>query len=337
MSPASPVAASDAPCVAPPCIALSRQVPEALLARLRPHGTVRMPEAPAAADLAGLFREADYALVVPGERVDRALLDACPRLRMITTVSAGFDHIDVEACTARGIRVCNTPLAVAAATADLAFGLLLAAARRIVEADAFVRAGRWRADSPPLFGLDVNRQQLGIIGLGRIGIEIAKRARGFDMDVAYHNRRRLAPEEEAQLGVRHLDFGDLLEQSDAIMVQAPYGTATHHLIGAAQLARMKPTAVLINCARGGVVDDAALAAALRDGRIAAAGLDVVEGEPSVHPALLDLPNVVLSPHNGASTRGTHRRMTLEAFDNLAGALRGEPLRHCVNPVPGGAA
>jgi len=315
-----------------PLIALSRQVPEPLLAQLRPHGTVRMPDTPVADDLATLFRDADYALVTAGDRVDRPLLAACPRLRLVSTVSAGFDHIDIDACTARGVRVCNTPQAVAAATADLAFGLLLAAARRIVEADAFVRAGRWRPGSAPLFGMDVHHQHLGIVGLGRIGMELAKRARGFDMVVSYHNRRRLAAHEEARLGVRYLDFDELLEQSDAILVQAPYSAATHHLIGAAQLARMKPTAVLVNCARGGVVDDAALAAALGEGRLAAAGLDVTEGEPSVHPALRRLPNVVLSPHNGASTRGTHARMTLEAFDNLIGALRGDTLCNCVNPA-----
>ncbi|CAD5108430.1 2-hydroxyacid dehydrogenase [Zestomonas carbonaria] len=314
------------------CIALSRRVPEILLERLREHADIRMPESDAPPDLVSLMREADYALVIPGDRVDRALLDACPRLKMVSTVSAGFDHIDVDACTAWNVRVCNTPGAVVASTADMAFALLLSAARRVVEADAFVRAGRWNKEAAPLFGMDVHHKRMGIIGLGRIGMELAKRARGFDMDVAYHNRRRLSPEEEERLGVRYLNLDTLLEQSDAVMVQVPYGSATHHLIGAPQLARMKPSAVLVNTSRGGVVDDAALAEALRQGRIAAAGLDVTEGEPEVHPELLKLPNVVLTPHSGASTRETHLRMTLEAFDNLLDAIHGEPLRNCVNPA-----
>ncbi|MBO3273828.1 2-hydroxyacid dehydrogenase [Pseudomonas schmalbachii] len=316
-----------------PIIAISRQVPGQLLAPLLAFGEVRMPDAPPPTDLLSVMRDADYALVTAGERIDEALLDACPKLKMVSTVSAGYDHIDVAACSERNVRVCNTPKAVGAATADMAFGLLLAASRRIVEADAFVRAGKWTRSAEPLFGVDVNHKQMGIVGLGRIGAELARRARGFDMDVTYYNRRRLPAEEEQRLGVRYLDFDSLLEQSDALMVQAPYGPATHHLIGAEQLARMKPSAVLVNAARGGVVDDAALAAALREGRIAAAGLDVTEGEPDVHPDLLGLPNVVLSPHSGASTRDTHRRMTLEAFANLVDALRGGPLENCINPLP----
>ncbi|MED5608100.1 NAD(P)-dependent oxidoreductase [Pseudomonas sp. JH-2] len=316
-----------------PCIALSRQVPDVLLGNLRAHAEIRMPDQGIPEDLAGLLGEADYALVVPGDRIDAALLARCPRLKVLSTVSAGFDHIDVAACTAHGTRVCNTPKAVAAATADLAFGLLLAAARRIVEADTFVRGGGWRADSSPLFGQDVHHKQLGILGLGGIGRELAKRARGFDMDVTYCNRRRLPEAEEARLGVRYLDFDNLLEQSDALILQLPYNAATHHIIDAKALARMKPQAILINTARGGLVDENALATALREGRLAAAGLDVAEDEPAVNPALLPLSNLVLSPHNGASTRETHRRMTLEAFDNLLDALRGEPLRNCINPLP----
>lgn len=312
------------------CIGLSRQVPEPILERLRAFGEVRMPDSDAPANLADLFKDADYALVTPLDgRVDRKVLAACPRLKLISTISAGYDHIDVEACSERGIHVCNTPGAVVAATADLAFGLMLAAARCIVQADAFVRAGCWSSGSAPIYGMDVHHKRMGIIGLGRIGAELAKRARGFDMDVTYYNRRQLPPEEEARLGVCYLDFDSLLAQSDFIMVQAPYGPHTHHLIGAPQLARMKPTAVLVNAARGGVVDDAALAAALREGRIAAAGLDVTEGEPSVHPELLPLTNLVLSPHIGSNTRETHLRMAMEAIENLLGAVQGAPLRNCI--------
>ncbi|MNQ79317.1 Glyoxylate/hydroxypyruvate reductase B [compost metagenome] len=319
------------------CIGVSRQLPPPLLERLRAVGAVRMPDMDAPADLAELFKDADYALVTPLDgQIDRAVLAACPKLKLISTISAGYDHIDIQACAARGIVVCNTPGAVVAATADLAFGLMLAAARCIVEADAYVRAGRWGSGSAPIYGMDVHHKRMGIIGLGRIGAELAKRAKGFDMDVCYYNRRQLPPEEEARLGVRYLDLDSLLAQSDFVMVQAPYGPHTHHLIGAAQLARMKPSAVLVNAARGGVVDDAALAAALRERRIAAAGLDVTEGEPGVHPDLLPLSNLVLSPHIGSNTRETHLRMAMEAIDNLLGAIHGAPLRNRVTPMEAAA-
>ncbi|AQV97829.1 D-glycerate dehydrogenase [Cupriavidus necator] len=315
-----------------PLIALSRRIPDASLAILRELGEVRMPaEHEEGGDLAPLFKHADGVLVIPGDCIDAKLLASCPRLRLVITIRAGFDHIDLQACTARGIRVAHTPGAVCAATADMAFGLLLAASRRIVEADAFVRAGRWVGQLSPLPGQDVHHTRMGIIGLGRIGALLARRARGFDMDVCYHSRRRISEQEEAALGVRWLPLDELLTQSDAVMVQVPYGPATHHLVGTRELSLMKKTAVLVNTARGGVVDDAALAAALRDGRIAAAGLDVTEGEPKVHPELLALPNVVLTPHLGAATHETHRQMAHEAFQNLVGALRGAPLANCLNP------
>lgn len=289
-----------------------------------------MPLDGEAANLALLLEDADHAVVTPFERVDAEAVAACTRLRTIVTVSAGYDHIDVAACTARGIKVANSPRAVAAATADLAFGLMLAASRRILEADAFVRAGKWVGQAVPITGQPVHHKRMGIIGLGRIGMEIAKRARGFDMEVTYHKRHRLSAEEEQALGVRHVGLDELLEQSDVVMVQVPYGPETHHLIGAPELARMKTTAVLVNAARGGVVDDAALAVALRSGQIAAAGLDVTEGEPKVHPDLLPLPNVVLTPHIGPGSTETIQQMMREALDNLVAAVRGEPLAHCVN-------
>lgn len=316
-----------------PLVSITRPLPEALLSPLRALAQVRTAATDAPDDLAALLRDAQYALVVPPDRIDATLLAACPRLHQVITVSAGFDHIDLGACSARGVRVANTPGAVVAATADMAFGLLLAASRRIVEADAYVRAGRWTASFPPLLGQDVHHKCMGILGLGRIGAELAKRARGFDMQVIYHKRERLAPGEEASMGVRHVGFDELLACSDALMVQVPYSPATHHLIGAPELARMKPTSVLVNAARGGVVDDAALAAALRTGRLAAAGLDVVEGEPDLLPALRELPNVVLSPHLGSATRETHQRMVLEAFANLTATLQGQPLAHCLHPAP----
>jgi gluconate 2-dehydrogenase len=313
-----------------PCIALSRTLPDAVVAALRELGEIRMPVAGQTASLPDLLRDADHALVTPFEPVDANALAGCTRLRTIITISAGYDHIDVPACTARGINVANTPGAGAAATADLAFALMLAASRRILEADAFVRAGKWVGQAVPVAGQDVHHKRMGIIGLGRIGMEIAKRARGFDMEVTYHKRHRLSSQEEQALGVRHVAFDELLAQSDVVMVQVPYGPETHHLVGAPELAQMKKTSVLVNAARGGVIDDAALAAALRSGQIAAAGLDVTEGEPNVHPGLLDLPNVVLTPHIGPGTDNTIHRMMREAVDNLIATVRGGAPSHCVN-------
>jgi gluconate 2-dehydrogenase len=313
-----------------PRIAVAHTFPEPVVAALRELGEVLMPADGEQANMAELLRDADHALVTPFEPVAASDLAGCTNLRSIITISAGYNHIDVAACTAQGIKVANTPGAVAAATADLAFALMLAASRRVLEADAFVRAGKWVGQAVPIAGQDVHHKRMGIIGLGRIGMEIAKRARGFDMEVTYHKRSRLGPQEEQAAGVRHVELDELLSQSDMVMVQVPYGPETHHLIGAAELARMKRTAVLVNTARGGVVDDAALAAALRAGKIAAAGLDVTEGEPKVHPDLLTLPNVVLTPHIGPGTDETIQRMVREAIGNLSAMVKSGSLFSCVN-------
>lgn len=256
------------------------------------------------------------------ERIDEALLAAHPQLRAVCNMAVGYNNIDVEACTARGIVVTNTPDVLTETTADFGFALMMAAARRIAESEHYLRAGRWTKWRYDMFvGPDVHGATLGILGMGRIGQAIARRgAHGFGMKVIYHNRSRLPDATEAQCGARYVDKATLLREADHLVIVVPYSPSSHHAIGAAELAQMKRTATLTNIARGGVVDDAALAQALRDGRIAAAGLDVFEGEPRVHPHLLEVPNVVLTPHIASASVATRRAMANLAVDNLIAAL-----------------
>ena len=265
------------------------------------------------------------------DRFDEAVLAQAPQLKAISNIAVGYNNIDVVACTRRGIRVTNTPGVLDDTTADLTWALLMAAARRIAEGDAYVRAGDWKiAFGVQYFlGQDIHHATLGIIGMGRIGQAVARRARGFDMRVLYNNRSRLPAEEEQRCGAAYVERDELLARSDFVVVMAPYSPATHHLVGAAQIARMKPTAILVNSARGGVVDDAALVAALRDKRIAGAGLDVFEGEPRVHPGYLGLRNVVMTPHIGSASRATRLVMCNTAAANMTAVLDG---REPPNPV-----
>ena len=267
------------------------------------------------------------------DRFDEALLTQCPDLKVISNIAVGYNNIDVPAATKRGIRVTNTPGVLDDTTADLTWSLLMAAARRVAEGDAYVRRGEWKIAFAVqhFIGLDVHHATLGIIGMGRIGQAIARRARGFDMTILYHNRKRLPADEERRLGAAWAERDDLLARSDFVVVMTPYSPATHHLVGAAEIAKMKPTAILVNSARGGVVDDAALAEALRQKRIAGAGLDVFEGEPKLNPGYLDLKNVVLTPHIGSSSRATRLRMCETAAENLAAVLEGRRPAHLVNP------
>ncbi len=264
------------------------------------------------------------AFITGSERIDGELLDANPQLRAVCNMAVGYNNIDVEACTARGVLVTNTPDVLTETTADFGFALMMATARRMAESEHFLRRGEWTKWAYDMFtGSDVHGATLGILGMGRIGQAIARRgALGFGMRVIYHNRSRLAPEIEAPLKAQLVDKGTLLRESDHLVLVVPYSAASHHAIGAAELALMKPTATLTNIARGGVVDDAALAEALRAGRIAAAGLDVFEGEPTVHPALLTVPNVVLTPHIASASVATRRAMAELAADNLIVALTG---------------
>ena len=310
-----------------------------VLARLGEHFDV---DAPCGTDitidwtadsLAARLQGAAGVLVAGAPRIDAGLLDACPGLRAVCSMAVGYNNIDLAACTARGVLVSNAPDVLTETTADFGFALMMAAARRIAESEHFLRRGQWTKWSYDMFtGSDVHGATLGILGMGRIGQAIARRgALGFGMPVIYHNRSRLAAELEAPLGARWVDKATLLREADHLVLVLPYSAASHHAIGAAELALMKPTATLTNVARGGIVDDAALAAALRERRIAAAALDVFEGEPAVHPDLLSVPNVVLTPHIASATVATRHAMAELAADNLIAALTGGQPPTPINP------
>jgi gluconate 2-dehydrogenase len=258
------------------------------------------------------------ALTTGSERIDAALLQANPQLRIVANMAVGFNNFDVPAMTAAGVVASNTPDVLTETTADFGFALLMATARRVTESEHYLRAGLWTKWSYDMFaGAEVHGSTIGIIGMGRIGQGIARRAaHGFGMQVIYHNRSRLNPELESDCKARYVSKEELLKTADHVMLVMPYSAESHHTIGAAELAQMKPTATLVNIARGGIVDDAALALALREKRIAAAGLDVFEGEPKVHPDLLTVPNVVLTPHIASSSIPTRLAMANLAADNL---------------------
>ena len=264
------------------------------------------------------------AFTTGSERIDAEVLDANPQLRVVANMAVGYNNFDIEACTARGVLATNTPDVLTETTADFGFALMMATARRISESEHFLRRGEWTRWAYDMFtGSDVHGATLGILGMGRIGQGIARRgALGFGMQVIYHNRSRLSAEQEAPLAARWVDKATLLREADHLVLVLPYSAQSHHAIGAAELAMMKPSATLTNIARGGIVDDAALAAALRERRIAAAGLDVFEGEPSVNPALLTLPNVVLTPHIASASVATRKAMAHLAAENLIQALTG---------------
>jgi glyoxylate reductase len=267
------------------------------------------------------------------DRVDAELLErAGPGLRVVANFAVGYDNLDLEACTARGVLATNTPDVVTEATADLAWALLLAAARRVAEGDRFLRAETPWIWGPEFFlGFEVHGKTLGVIGLGRIGQAVARRAAGFGMTVRYTARRRLDRDREAALGVAWRELDELLAEADFVTIHTGLSPATRHLIGPERLARMKPTAVLVNTARGPIVDEAALAEALRAGRLGAAGLDVFEREPEVHPALLELDNVTIVPHLGTATLETRVAMGMMAAENLLTALEGRRPPNLLNP------
>ena len=262
------------------------------------------------------------AFTTGGERIDAELLAACPNLKICANMAVGYNNFDVPAMTAAGVQATNAPDVLTETTADFGFALLMATARRMAESEHFLRAGLWTKWSYDMFaGADIHGSTLGIMGMGRIGQGIARRgAFGFGMNVIYHNRSRLDAATEAGCKARYVGKEELLKTADHVMLVVPYSPASHHTIGAAELGLMKPTATLINIARGGIVDDAALAVALREKRIAAAGLDVFEGEPKVHPDLLTVPNVVLTPHIASATIPTRLAMANLAADNLIAYL-----------------
>jgi gluconate 2-dehydrogenase len=317
-----------------PKVLVTREVFDDTLEFLAQHCEVDANQADAAYTpdaLAAKLATRDGLMCALTDRVDAALIERAPQLKAVSNIAVGYNNIDVPACTARGIKVTNTPGVLDDSTADLAFALMLATARRLTEVESYIRKGDWTGwRLKQWLGTDVHHATLGIIGMGRIGQAIAKRAAGFDMKVIYHNRTRVAPEIERRANALYASMDELLSQSDFVILQMPYSPETHHLIGAAQLAKMKPAAILINSTRGGVVDDAALIAALKNGTIRAAGLDVFENEPKLNPAFLDLKNVVLAPHIGSSTESTRRAMAMTAAKNLVAALTGQKPPNWVN-------
>lgn len=319
-----------------PKVVVTREVFDESLAYLAQHCEVldNQADVPYTPDaLAAKLAGCDGLMCALTDRVDTTLLERCPKLKAVANIAVGYNNIDVPACTARGIQVTNTPGVLDDSTADLAFALMLAAARRVTEVEAYIREGAWTGwKLKQWLGVDVHHATLGILGMGRIGQAIARRAFGFDMKVIYHNRKRVAPEIEQRVNATYVGMDELLAQSDFVVLQMPYTPETHHLIGAKELAKMKPGAILINSTRGGVVDDKALIDALSRGVIRAAGLDVYEGEPKLDPGFLKLKNVVLVPHIGSSTEATRRAMAMTAAKNLAAALTGQLPPNLVNPA-----
>ena len=310
-----------------PRVLIARAVFPEVVARLREHFDVEDNPADTIftpAELTARLQGKQGAFTSGGDRISAELLAACPDLRVVANMAVGYNNLDIAACTAAGVLATNTPDVLTETTADFGFALMMATARRMAESERYLRRGEWTRWSYDMFtGSDVHGTTLGILGMGRIGQAIARRgALGFGMRVIYHNRSRLPADTEAGLGARHVSKAELLAHADHLVLVLPYSVATHHAVAAAELAQMKPTATLTNIARGGIVDDAALAAALRDGRIAAAGLDVFEGEPAVHADLLTLPNVVLTPHIASASTATRLAMANLAADNLIAALTG---------------
>ncbi len=269
---------------------------------------------------------ADVAVTLLTNRVDDAFLDAAPALRHVANVAVGYNNIDVAACTARGVTVTNTPGVLTDATADIAMALILMVTRRLAEGERLIRSGEpWKWGMFMMLGTGLQGRRLGIVGMGAIGEALAARARAFGMKIAYHNRRPVAPEIEEHLGgAVRIELDELLATSDVVSIHCPYSELTHHLVDAAALARMRPTAYLVNTARGPIVDEAALVAALESGTIAGAALDVFEHEPAVHPGLIGLDNVVLIPHLGSATIETRSAMARLAADNVVEVLAGRP-------------
>jgi glyoxylate reductase len=316
-------------------VLVTQKIPERALALVRETCDVRLdpPDqrlTPVALQQAVVGMEGMICLVT--DQIDAQILEAGAALRIVANVAVGYDNIDVRAATQRGIVVTNTPGAVTEATADLTWGLLLSVARRIAEGDRYIRAGKWHEwQFMFMLGCDVYDRTLGIIGMGRIGQAVARRAQGFGMRVLYHNRQRLDATVEKVLGATWVELPTLMQQADFVSVHVPLMAETIHLIGAAELRLMQPTAYLINTARGAVIDEAGLVRALTEGWIAGAALDVFEREPEVSQALLALENVVLVPHIGSASAATRTRMAVMAAENLLAVLRSDRPPNIVNP------
>ncbi|ABD69868.1 D-isomer specific 2-hydroxyacid dehydrogenase, NAD-binding [Rhodoferax ferrireducens T118] len=314
-----------------PKILIARAIFPEVVAKLAQHFEVTSNQADelwTSAQLIERLKGKQGVFTTGGERIDAALLAACPELKICANMAVGYNNFDIAAMTAARVLGTNAPDVLTETTADFGFALLMATARRMAEAEHFLRAGQWTRWRYDMFaGADIHGSTLGILGMGRIGQGIAKRgAHGFGMQVIYHNRSRLDAATELECKAIYVSKQELLKTADHLVLVLPYSASSHHAIGAAELAQMKPTATLVNIARGGIVDDAALALALRNKTIAAAGLDVFEGEPAVHPDLLTVPNVVLTPHIASATMPTRLAMANLAADNLIGFLtQGKPV------------
>jgi gluconate 2-dehydrogenase len=316
-------------------VVVTRRLFEPNIERLKAHYEVLDNQADSElsrAELAARVDDADAVLVTGGHRIDDEILANASHLKLVATVSVGFNHIDMAACARRNILVTNTPDVLNETTADFGFALMMATARRMAEAERWLRAGQWqRWTIDQLTGGDVYGTTLGILGMGRIGQAIARRARGFSMPVIYHNRRSLGAALEAELNANWCSLEELLRSSDHLIVVLPYSPEVHHLIGASQLALMKPNATLVNIARGGIIDENALVAAVRGGRLGGIGLDVYEGEPNINPELLTLERAVLAPHIASASLPTRNAMANLAVDNVVEVLSGRPAK---TPVTG---
>ena len=317
-----------------PKILVAREVFPEVLEQLRPHFEVDDNQADVILGVDGLKRRlADKAgaMTAVSDPVSAEVIAAAPHLKAVCNFAVGYNNIDLAACTRAGIMATNTPGVLDDTTADLAWALLMATARHIQTSEHWLRAGRWQGfRMMDWLGTDVHHATLGILGMGRIGQAVARRALGFDMKVIYHNRSRLPTEKEAACRATWVDKETLLREADFLVLLLPYSPASHHIIGAAELALMKPTAHLINVARGGIVDDAALISALRQRRLSGAALDVFEGEPALNPGFLELDNVTLTPHIGSSSRATRLAMAMTAANNLIAALSGQRPPNLVN-------
>jgi glyoxylate reductase len=324
-----------------PKVFITRQLPQPALDLILPEcdaevWTDELP--PPRSVLMDKVRDVDGLLSLLTDRIDAPLMDKAPRLKVISNCAVGYDNIDVPAATQRGIAVGNTPGVLTETTADFAFALLLAAARRVVEAERYTRAGKWKTwGLTVLLGQDVFGATLGLIGLGRIGTAVAKRARGFEMRVLYYDPQR-RPDVEAQLGITYADLDTVVREADFLSIHTPLTETTRHLVNADLLRKMKKTAILINTARGAVVDQAALYTALREGWIAGAALDVTDPEPiALDDPLLTLDNCIITPHIASASVATRTKMAVMAARNLLAGVRGEPLPNPVNVVRGGRA
>ena len=309
-------------------VVVTGRVPDAAIQKLRAAHEVEMwpdPEPIGREELLRRVAGVDAVVSLLTERIDAELLDAAgPQLKVVANVAVGYDNIDVPACSERGVVATNTPGVLTDATADIAFALILMATRRLGEGERLIRSGReWKWGMFFLLGSGLQGKTLGVVGMGGIGQATARRARAFGMEIVYQSRSEIDAGIAAELGARRVELDELLSVSDVVSLHCPYGPATHHLIGAEQLAAMQDSAYLVNTARGPIVDEAALASALREGRIAGAGLDVYEHEPRVHPELRELDNVVLLPHLGSATVETRTAMAVLAAENVLAVLGGQ--------------